>query len=58
MFNVIYTVIVRTETLTKTEDEKNNKHQHNTDEGGQAMGEYINITQMMVGKQWVKNWGM
>jgi len=35
-------------------DKKNerNKHQHNTDEGGQAMGEDINITQVMVGKQW------
>ena len=28
---------------------KHNEHQYNTDEGGQAMGEDINITQMMVG---------
>jgi len=36
---------------------KHNKNQHNTDEGGQVMGEDIDITQMMAGKQWVKNWG-
>ena len=33
------------------EKQQQNKHQHNTDEGGQAVGEDINITQMMVGKQ-------
>ena len=43
---------------TDRKKQKHNKHQHNTDEGEQAMGEDINITQMMVGKQWVKNWGM
>jgi len=39
---------------------KHNKHQHSThDEGGQAMGEDIDITQiMMADKQCVKNWGM
>ena len=43
---------------TDRKKQKHNKHQHNTDEGEQAMGEDINITQMMVGKQWVKNWSM
>ena len=32
---------------------KHKKHQHNTYEGRQEVGEDINITQMMVGKQWV-----
>jgi len=35
--------------------QKNNTQQHNADEGGQAMGEDIDTTQMMAGKQWVKN---
>jgi len=43
------------ETIIEIENKKHNKHHRNTDEGGEAMGEDINMTQMMVGKKWVKN---
>jgi len=45
-------ILVQIEKKTK---KKHNNHQHNTDEGRQEMGDDINIAQMMVGKQWVKN---
>jgi len=48
-------VIFTVERKKRADKKKHNKHQHNTDEGGQAMGEDINITQMMAGKQWVKH---
>ena len=38
--------------MIKSTKKKHNKQQHNKDEGGQARGEDINITQVMVGKQW------